>query len=140
MKNRPWTYLLAVALMGWCLMCSGCGGASHSSISAPLVGLWGARDTDAALQLTPLDGHLRVLGACGWGGPLDSPVIVDGNGHFDVTGTYTSNIPPERVHYVGTVRGDTITLTVLNATNQMRALYTLIHNHQPPAFTGGCPG
>lgn len=127
-----------LADIGLAVLGTGCGGGSLSTPPSPLIGRWGAIDTDAELQLSSLGGSLRVLSACDWGGPLDSPVIPDVSGHFDVTGTYTSNLPPESVHYVGS--GDTITLTVVKRTNQTRAVYTLVKNQQPPPFTGVCPG
>ncbi len=138
--QKPVALRFFAVVIGCSVLFSGCNGGSTPVASAPLIGLWGATDTDAALELTATGGRLRVMSACGWGGPLDSPVILDGNKHFDVTGTYTSNIPPQNVHYSGTVSGDTITLTVLTTENQTRAIYTLLHNHQPTPFSDVCPG
>jgi hypothetical protein len=55
-------------------------------------------------------------------------------------GTYTSNTPPERVAYVGSVIGNTITLNVIDQSDNTRATYTLIRDQSPPPFTGVCPG
>lgn len=127
-------------VIGCSVLFSGCNGGSTPVASAPLIGMWGATDTDAALELTATGGRLRVMSACGWGGPLNSAVILDRNKHFEVTGTYTSNVPSQDVRYSGTVSGDTITLNVVAPENQTRATYTLLHNHQPTPFSDVCPG
>ena len=136
------------------MVMSGCGGGSGSSQTTKavttsqtytdpnghLVGMWGAKDINAALQLTSTGGQFQELGSCGWGGPLNGPIIPDQGGHFDVSGTYLSNIPSMPVHYVGTVSGNTITLTVVENSSGTGMTYTLTYGQQPPQFTGVCPG
>jgi hypothetical protein len=143
MKNHFTMRLLAFVGSG--LLCgsalfAGCSGGLSSNSVLPLVGTWGAMNTDAVLQLSASGGQLRVLSACGWGGPLNAPIIPDASNHFSVSGTYTSNLPPQAVQYEGVINGDTITLTVTDSNHQTRATYTLVKNHVPTPFDGPCPG
>jgi hypothetical protein len=122
----------------------GCGGGSATSptlVNGHLVGQYGAKDTDASLQLTPTGGQLTL--DCGWGGPLSQPATPDANGHFDVTGTLTTATPDEPIRYVGTITGNTLSLAIIqtdNTPNTTRETLTLIAGQKPPAFTGTCPG
>lgn len=139
MTKIIWLCSLMAAV--WCaLSLAGCNGASTPPNNTALVGSWGATDTDALLTLTPNGGQFRVMSACGWGGPLNAPAILDANNHFAVAGTYTSNIPPQAVIYDGIIGGNSITLRVIGPGDQTRATYTLIKDVTPTPFTGPCPG
>ena len=123
----------------------GCGGGSSSGtfVNGHLVGTYGAKDISYSLQLTPVGGEVPAI--CGIGGTLTQPVTPDANGHFDAPGVYYygpygSGVP---VHYVGTVKGNTITLTVAPTDNTIGIstfTVTLIEGQQPPPYTGTCPG
>jgi hypothetical protein len=131
----------------------GCGGNSGQSngtaqtnniVNGHLIGMWGAKDLNEGLQLTPTGGQLTLY--CGWGGPLSQPVTLDAGSHFDVPGMYSSNVPNLPVRYVGTVTGNILVLTVIatdSVPNVTVANYTLILGQMPPStspYNGGCPG
>ena len=87
-----------------------------TSGSQQLSGTWGGNHV--TLEISDQGATLEF--DCGTGS-ISKPILLDSEGHFDVTGTYTREGPgpvrqgkqrDARAHYSGTVTDDTMTLTV----------------------------
>jgi hypothetical protein len=75
-------------------------------------------------------------------GTIEESLVIDGNGRFDVRGVHIrrtggparSDQKPERLRarYTGTVKGNSMTLTVtLPDTNETEGTYSLTYNQRP---------
>ena len=137
-------FLLTVVLGA--LFLSGCGSGSDAIQTADsagrLSGNWGAKDTSTEIRLTSTGGRFNELGTC-FKGDLSGPIVPDSSGAFSVAGSYSSNIGGSPVHFVGTVKGNVMKLSVIYDNVQTFAppvVYTLILGQSPLPYTTGCPG
>jgi hypothetical protein len=107
----------------------------HESASAKLpVGVWGG--SDISLRVT--DSAVAINFFCGVGA-LNQPLVPDGKGNFDVSGTYAEvklGWPPQKLlkaRYAGRIEGSTMTLTVtLVDANVSLGTYTLTFGQKTP--------
>ena len=111
--------------------------ATPSSISAPLTGKWGGQHV--GLELGAAGGRLDYDCAAG---TIDGPAVRDAGGRFSATGTHTPGtggpvqvgvVPPSYpARYAGTVRGDSMSLTIdVPAMGARIGPYTLRRGTEP---------
>jgi hypothetical protein len=133
---------------------SGCGGGSNNSAvrmasTGPLaVGSWGGSLNESDSLVTPATLTSTATGfqmavACQRQAQSSQAVVLDGNGHFAVTGTSspccTGIFIPTR--FEGTVANGVMTVTLTNTnTGVSLGTYTLRFGQLPPSQNFGCPG
>jgi hypothetical protein len=136
--NRPGTTLLfcaAILLTNFMALCGAAESKGGSAVAGDKLaaGVWGGQH----LRMEVREGGVEFEFDCG-GGQIEGPIALDGEGRFDVKGTFIAqhagpvlrdeeaNARPAR--YKGRVRGDTLTLTVTfegSKEEEERNTYTL---------------
>ena len=110
--------------------------ASSRATGAPAAGNWGGEH----VGLVTTDSGARLDFDCA-NGSIDQPITPDGQGRFDVTGTYVREGPgpvrPDQLRgqparYRGRIEGNTMTLSVeLAGTDVSIGTYTLVRDRLP---------
>jgi hypothetical protein len=132
-----------------------------SAVVVALLACWSAGGTPASAQGAP-SAELRTMAQGVWGGDhirmvigregaqlefdcatgtIDRPIVLDGSGRFTAKGSYAperggprreSEAAAPRARYVGRVRADTMTLTVvLDASAERVGVFTLKRGNDP---------
>jgi hypothetical protein len=115
--------------------------APSSPVAVLAVGRWA--HNGYCMTVSPLgDAGVTVAGGCGGGGSFPPP-YVDGNGRFEVDGSFVFGSgaccpSPEPAHYSGVVTNGTLALTIQTKT-QTVGPFTLIYASAEPCFMGSCP-
>lgn len=112
-----------------------------SSASVLTAGRWA--HNGYCMTVSPLgDASVSVALQCGGGGSF-SPPSIDGDGHFEVDGTFTYGSgaccpSPEPAHYSGLVTNGTVVLTI-RTQFQTIGPFTLVYGSTEPCWYGTCP-
>jgi hypothetical protein len=107
------------------------------------IGSWGSPQSSGLDNrlLTVTRTGATLLSECS-NGVIEGPILLDAAGHFDVPGTYQIQAgpvgPPRPARYVGFVIGETLTLTVILAKDNLTfGPFTLTFGQVPQI--GSCP-